>query len=49
MRLIPGEWMLFETSSPFAGNQTGLSFGMLYDRSGRLIAKTLPAKPGSRV
>ncbi len=34
----PGEWMLFETSSPFAGNQTGLSFGMLYDRSGRLIA-----------
>ncbi|WP_052223716.1 acyl-CoA thioesterase [Novosphingobium malaysiense] len=34
----PCDWLLFDTDSPFAGNQTGLSRGTLFDRSGRLVA-----------
>jgi len=32
------DWMLFVTDSPNASNSRGLSWGNIFDRSGRLIA-----------
>ncbi|MGI4748907.1 MAG: acyl-CoA thioesterase [Janthinobacterium lividum] len=33
-----GEWLLLDTDSPSASGATGLSRGLIYDRSGRLVA-----------
>jgi len=33
-----GEWLLYTTESPWTGDARGLSFGHIFDRSGRLLA-----------
>ena len=33
-----GDWLLYTTQSPWAGQARGLSFGQIFDRSGRLVA-----------
>jgi len=35
-----GEWLLYDTDTPSAGDGTGFARGLIYDRAGRLVAST---------
>lgn len=37
---VAGEWLWHEIESPWAGAGRGLTFGRIFDRSGRLVAST---------